>query len=56
MFDLWNTTKATKLQINEGTEVFMRNVVFDVVQKILQTYHVQKFYSTAYFNMTKLLH
>ena len=34
----------------------MRNVVLDGVRKILQTYHFKKFYSTAYFNITKLLH
>ena len=36
--DLQNTTKATKWEINEGTEVFRRNVVLDVLRKILQTY------------------
>ena len=36
--DLLNITKATKWQINEGTEVFRRNVVLEVVRKFLQTY------------------
>ena len=34
----------------------MRNVVLDVLRKILQTYYIEKSYSTAYFNITKLLH
>ena len=34
----------------------MRNVVLDVLRKILQTYYIKKSYSTAYFNITKLLH
>ena len=54
---LQNTIKATKQQINEGTEVFMRKVVLDVVGKVLQTYYIEKSYSTAYyFNITKLLY
>ena len=34
----------------------MRNVVLNVLRKILQTYYIEKSYSTAYFNITKLLH
>ena len=34
----------------------MRNVVLDVVRKIPQTYYIEKSYSTAYFNITKLLY
>ena len=35
----------------------MTNVALDVVRKILQTYYIEKSYSTRYyFNITKLLH
>ena len=34
----------------------MRNVVLDVVREILQTYYIENSNSTAYFNITKLLH
>ena len=35
----------------------MRNVVLDVVRKILQTYYIENTYSTAYyFDITKLLY
>ena len=54
--DLQNTTKVTKQKINQGTEIFMRNVVLDVVREILQTYYIENSNSTAYFNITKLLH
>ena len=35
----------------------MRNVVLDVIRKILQTYYIEKSYSAAYyFDIAKLLH
>ena len=40
--------EGNKVTINQGTEVFMRNVVLDGVKEILQTYCIKKFYSTAY--------
>ena len=34
----------------------MRNAILDGVRKILQTYYIEKSYSTAYLNITRLLY
>ena len=69
---LKNTTRQQRNKLaNQGTEVFIRNVVLDGIRKILETYYMEKSWklydsensenlddrlATAYFNIVKLLH
>ena len=39
---LKNTTKVSNQQINQVTEIFIKNVVLDDVRKILETYYTEK--------------